>query len=295
MLARTVLICAALGSIVSLAGCGGGSTAPGATKVVASFYPAAWLAQEVGGAGVDVVDLTPAGAEPHDAELTARAVGDVRDADLVVYVGEGFQPQLERALEGRDRPSLDLLAGQTLRAVDAAASEDPGGTERRDPHVWLDPSRMAAAARAVGAALGRPASGEALALRLEALDHEFASGLADCARRELVTSHAAFGYLADRYDLRQVPLAGASPEAEPSPRHLEALVRVVERTGATTVFFESLASPDVARTVAREAGAGVAELDPLEGLAADRQEAGEDYLSVMETNLAVLRKALQCR
>ena len=291
MLPRTVLICAVLGSAALLAGCGGTPSTP---TVVAAFYPAAWLATEVGGPGVKVVNLTRTGAEPHDAELSARAVGEVLDAKLVVYVGGGFQPQLEQALEGRSGPSLDLLAGQELRAADRAAHEPADGGPTADPHVWLDPSRMAAAARAVGAALERPEAGSEVARRLEALDAAFARGLAGCARRELVTSHAAFGYLADRYGLRQVPLAGVSPEAEPAARELEALVRTVERTGATTVFYESLASPDLARTVAREAGVAVAELDPLEGLRAAQEAAGEDYVSVMETNLAALRKALQC-
>lgn len=280
----------------SLAGCGGGAGDPAAPTVVAAFYPAAWLAREVGGDAVEVVDLTPVGAEPHDAELTARAVAEVLDAALVVYAGQGFQPQLEQALERRDGPSLDLLAGQELRPVDVAAHE--GESDRGpalDPHVWLDPSRLAVAARALGAALDRPGAADAVARRLEALDARFEQGLARCATRELVTSHAAFGYLAERYDLTQVPLAGASPEAEPAPRELEALVREVERTGATTVFFEPLASPELARTVAREAGVATASLDPLEGLTRELEAAGEDYVSVMESNLTALRKALRCR
>jgi zinc transport system substrate-binding protein len=121
------------------------------------------------------------------------------------------------------------------------------------------------------------------------------SGLADCARRTFVTSHAAFGYLAARYGLEQVPLAGLSPEAEPSPRALEALVAKVRETGATTVFFETLVPADLARTVARESGARAATLDPLEGLTEEAASSGADYFSVMEDNLAALREALGCR
>ena len=95
---------------------------------------------------------------------------------------------------------------------------------------------------------------------------DFEQGLASCTRREIVTSHAAFGYLAKRYGLRQIPLTGIAPEAEPTPRDLERLVRQVEASGATTVFFESLVSPKLAETVAREAGVATAVLNPVEGL-----------------------------
>jgi zinc transport system substrate-binding protein len=131
--------------------------------------------------------------------------------------------------------------------------------------------------------------------KLEALDSELADGLAHCRRHEIVTSHAAFGYLAKRYGLKQLALTGLSPEAEPSPRDLEALVDEVRRTDATTVFFETLVSSKLAETVAREAGAKTAVLDPLEGLTEDEVAAGADYFSVMRANLATLRAALQCR
>jgi zinc transport system substrate-binding protein len=110
-----------------------------------------------------------------------------------------------------------------------------------------------------------------------------------------VTSHAAFGYLADRYGLEQIPIAGLSPEAEPPPRELERVARLVRDRGITTVFYETLVSPDVAETVAREAGAETAVLNPLEGLTEDEQGAGDDYFNVMRTNLETLVVALGCR
>ena len=187
-------------------------------------------------------------------------------------------------MSGQDG-AVDLLRGVALI----------GGEENSDPHVWLDPMRFAALARRVAATLGRPTAADPLVARLGKLDREFRAGLAHCERRELVTSHAAFGYLARAYALEQVPLAGLAPEAEPSARDIEALVREVERSGATTVFFETLVSPRLAETVAREAGARTAVLDPLEGLTDDEVSAGDDYFSVMHANLAELRKALGCR
>ena len=109
-----------------------------------------------------------------------------------------------------------------------------------------------------------------------------------------MTSHAAFGYLAASYGLEQVPLTGITPEAEPSAKEIESLVEKVRQQGATTVFFETLVSPKLAQTVAREAGAKTAVLDPIEGLTKDESAAGADYFSLMRANLAALRKALGC-
>jgi zinc transport system substrate-binding protein len=264
------------------AGCGGESDAASGTKVVAAFYPLAFLAERID-PDADVTNVTPAGAEPHDVELSARDIERVHDADVVLYLGRGFQPALEDAVSGQEG-AVDLLQGIALL----------GGEADADPHVWLDPMRFAAMARRVAAALGRPAAADPLVADLESLDRGFRAGLADCERRELVTSHAAFGYLAHAYGLEQVPLTGLVPEAEPSPRDIEALVRQVEQTGATTIFFEPLVSSKLADTVAREAGVKTAELDPLEGLTEDEVAAGEDYFSVMRANLASLREALGC-
>ena len=276
-----VLLLAALA-----AGCGGGEGDAGAasgTKVVAAFYPLAFLAERID-PRAEVTNVTPAGAEPHDVELSARDIERVHAADVVLYLGRGFQPGLEDAVSGKDR-AVDLLRGMALI----------GGEENSDPHVWLDPVRFAAMARKVAVVLRRPAAADPLVAELGQLDREFRTGLAHCQRRELVTSHAAFGYLARAYGLEQIPLAGLAPEAEPSARDIEALVREVEDSGATTVFFETLVSPKLAETVAREAGVRTAVLDPLEGLTDDEVSAGEDYFSVMRANLAELRKALGCR
>ena len=273
-----VLLLAALA-----AGCGAGATGEASgTKVAAAFYPLAFLAERID-PRADVTNVTPAGAEPHDVELAARDIERVHDADVVLYLGRGFQPGLEDAVSGQDG-AVDLLGGMALT----------GGNEDSDPHVWLDPLRFAAMARKVATALDRPAAAGPLVAGLEELDREFRGGLAHCQRRELVTSHAAFGYLARAYGLEQVPLAGLTPEVEPSARDIEALVREVEHSHATTVFFETLVSPKLAETVAREAGARTAVLDPLEGLTDDEVSAGEDYFSVMRANLVALRKALGC-
>ena len=282
----SVVFVLAVVAAVALTGCGGSGDAAERSTVVASFYPLAWVAERVAPPETRIVDLTPAGAEPHDLELTPGDLTTLHDADLVLYLGRGFQPAVEKAVESRSGRSIDLLATQDLRPV--------GKDLTPDPHVWLDPSRLARIAVAVGAALHRERAAKDLAADLRALDREFRTGLAHCSRHEIVTSHAAFGYLADRYHLEQVALAGLSPEVEPGPRDLEKLVDDVRRTGANVVFSETLLSPRLAETIAREAGAATAVLDPVEGLTKDEAGAGEDYLSRMRGNLATLRKALGC-
>jgi zinc transport system substrate-binding protein len=266
---------------VGSAACGGASDESGATHLVAGFYPLAFAAEQIGGDGVDVTNLTPAGAEPHDLELTPREVEEILDADLVLYVGEGFQPAVEEVAAESSGESIDALEGLQLR--------------NGDPHVWLDPMLFAQVVERIGAQLGREAPARQLASRLNELDEAYQTGLADCDHRELVTAHDAFGYLADRYGLEVVPITGLSPEAEPSPQDLEAIVDLVEASGVTTVFTETLLSPEVGETVAREAGATTAVLNPLEGLTEDEIAAGDDYFSVMEANLDALRTGLGCR
>ena len=269
------------GAAAFLSGCGGTTGGGSRTEVVAGFYPLAYAAEEVGGATVEVANLTPPGTEPHDLELSVRDAERVQRADVVFYLGEGFQPALEEAASSSEGEVIDLLATQN-------------GLRSGDPHIWLDPLRYARVVEEIGRALGRADRAKAIVARLQALDAEFERGLADCSRRELVTSHEAFGYLAERYGLEQIAIAGISPEAEPSPRDLERVSRLARERGVTTIFFETLVSPDVAATVAREIGATTAVLDPLEGISQRDLERGADYFSVMRANLDALREGLGC-
>lgn len=259
-------------------------------EVVAAFYPLAEAARRAGGEAVIVHDLTPAGAEPHDLELRPSDFARIAGADLVLYLGGGFQPALEDALRSAGARSLDLLA-----ALDLPADEP-------DPHVWLDPTLFARVADRIGqelralapdARLDESGSGE-FRRTLQALDGRFARTLTTCARREFVTTHAAFGYLARRYGLEQIAIAGLAPESEPSPRRLEQITRVARQRGATTIYFETLVSPRVAEAVARAAGAKTAVLDPIEGLTSERRRGGVDYVDIMEQNLRSLAEGLGC-
>lgn len=261
---RIVLIIAAA---TLLAACGATGGTHGRKSVVAAFYPLAYAAERIGGSRYDVEDLTPAGVEPHDLELAPQAVARIQRADVVLYLGNAFQPAVAKAVRGN---------GVNLLPHDG------------DPHVWLDPVEYASVVHRIATALHRPAT--PLLAQLRQLDDEYRRGLRSCARREIVTSHEAFGYLARRYRLKQVAITGVTPESEPSPQRLTDVIRIVRKTHAKTVFFERLVSPRLAETVARDAGAHTAVLDPIEG-----PERGQTYFTLMRQNLAALRKALGCR
>lgn len=264
------------------------ATAPedGRPSVVAAFYPLHYAATSVGGEAVHATSLTPAGVEPHDLELTAQQVAEIADADLVLYV-RGFQPAVDEAVD-QQAPDRALDLGSV---VDRLAD---------DPHIWLDPMNMAAIGSAVSERLAQIAPDDAetftanatdLTTAMSSLDEAFATGLADCATRELVVSHEAFGYLAAAYDLNQVAISGLSPEAEPSPARLRDVAHLVTHDGITTIYYETLVDPKVATTIADETGATTAVLDPLEGLV---DGSTGDYESIMRQNLATLIAGQKC-
>ena len=315
----TGMLSAALVSALALAGCTAGHASTGRTSVVAAFYPLQFVAERVGGAEVDVQNLTPAGAEPHDLELTTRDVLTLEEADVVLTLS-GFQPALDDALAEIDGPQVVDTAAeedphlaenhdQTHHGADAHsdddhdehahAHDDGHGHLGTDPHFWLDPTRLAAVADQVAHALTEAdpahaatytANAEALKAELGELDAEFHDQLSTCHQHVIVVSHEAFGYLAARYGFEQVGIAGLDPESEPSPARLQQIAQVVRAEGVRTIFTETLLSPDVAEALADELGITVQRLDPLESLA----DPSADYLSVMRANLSALTAALEC-
>jgi zinc transport system substrate-binding protein len=272
-------------AVGTAAGCGTDPPEePGKINVVTAFYPLEFLAERIGGDRVAVTNLVAPGAEPHDVELRPSQVAQVANADLVLYL-RGFQPAVDEAVAQH--------AGG--RVVDLSSVGDG-----KDPHIWLDPVRFGAAAEQVATHLtavdpdqAREYATRAADLRTElaGLNSAYATGLATCERRDIVTAHEAFGYLAARYGLRQIPVTGLSPDEEATPRSLAAAVDEARASGATTVFFEPLVNPKLAQTLAAEVGARAEPLDPVEGI---RPGSTDDYLSVMRRNLATLRTALGC-
>ena len=314
-LAGSLASCAALspGSDSTAAASGAAPTAApsGALTVSTSFYPIQYLAQAIGGEHVAVTSVTPTNVEPHDFELSPKDVTALSASSLVLYVS-GFQPSLDDALAQVSGPTVVDLAGSVdlvhhdgveeeheEGATEAAHDHDHDPAAALDPHFWLDPVRMQAAAKAVEAALAQadPAHADDYAANLDTLNAtltdlntSYSTGLGHCERTTFVTSHAAFGYLADRYSLTQASISGVDPESEPSPAELAEVKKVVESTGTTTIFTEELVSPETAQAVAAETGAQTRVLSPIESA----PESG-DYAGVMRTNLEELRTALSCQ
>jgi len=273
-------------------------------QVVAGFYPLAWVTQSIAGNRAEIETLSDPGAEPHDLELTPQTVASIGEADLVVYLST-FQPAVDDAVaqEAGDRAfdvtvaaQLDLTYSPIL-----AGREETGEAGSIDPHFWLDPLRLSDVGDAVATRLGEidPEGAQdyvdnaaTLRARLEELDRQIAADLATCQLRDLVTSHTAFGYLAQRYDMRQVGISGLVPEEEPSPSEVAAVSDFVRSNGVRTIYYETLVNPAVAETIAEETGARTAVLDPLEGLTED--SAGEDYFEVMRANAQTLHQGQDC-
>ncbi|SDN74547.1 zinc transport system substrate-binding protein [Actinomyces ruminicola] len=289
-------------------------------SVATSFYPIQYLTQAIGGEHVTVSSVTPTNVEPHDYELAPKDVTALSGTDLVAYVA-GFQPSLDDALKEVSGPTVidlsdavDLThhdgvehdhedgdaqdaddAGAATQDADAAGHSD----DAADPHFWLDPVRMQSAAQAIKTALTQAdpdhaadyeANLAALTETLSGLDSDYSTGLAQCERTTFVTSHAAFGYLADRYGLTQASVSGIDPESEPSPAELAAVKQIVQETGTTTIFTEELVSAKTAEALASETGTTTAVLDPIESA-----PASGDYADAMSTNLQELRTALSCQ
>jgi zinc transport system substrate-binding protein len=305
--ARVIAVGLAFLVAVSLAACGGVSAEdePGDLVVVASFYPLAEAARRVGGPDVTVHNLTPPGVEPHDLELAPDDLELLLTADVVLYVGAGFQPAVEDAIADVEGRAVDALEGIRTLEPEGGGEEHEGEAAEitADPHVWLDPILYAEIVGRVADVFADVSPQRADAVRanaqafeadLRSLDEEFTAGLEDCDGSALVVNHAAFGYLAAAYGLEQRPISGISPEAEVDPAHLAELRDLVEREGITTIFTEELASPEVAETLAAEGGVRTDVLNPLEGLTEEQVDAGEDYLSVMRQNLLALRDGLGC-
>jgi zinc transport system substrate-binding protein len=279
----------------------------GELTIVTAFYPLQFVAQRVSGGHAAVMNLTQPGAEPHDLELTPRQVASLTTATLVIYE-RGFQPAVDEAVvQSENRQVIDTTTIVPLRPLAVGSDDlDTGqwtGDDHPalDPHVWLDPTALGRIARVVQQrlsaidpdhAIDYARNAATLNRQLRSLDRSFHSGLAHCVRPEFMTTHAAFGYLAQRYHLTQIAISGLNPDAEPSPARIAEVQRLAQDHGLTTIFSETLVSPAVAQAIAGDLGLVTDVLDPIEGIT--DQSRGQDYLSVMSSNLAALRKAGGC-
>jgi zinc transport system substrate-binding protein len=315
ILMRLTVVLPSLTALALLAtGCSafedGGPSADDGVTVAAAFYPLAYVSDRVAGDDADVELLTQPGKEPHDLELDVSETAEIASVDLVLFE-HGFQPAVDDAVEqNATGVALDAAEVVDLIPADESAEEhaehvDEGDEEGHDdgdtdPHFWQDPLRLADLGDAVADELAEIDPDHADDYRtnaadlrddLEALDGQFDAGLADCARDTIVVSHDAFGYL-EKYGVHIAPLVGLSPDAEPTAAVIGDLQQLIDDEGITTVFSEPL-EPDLVDSLAADLDLRTETLDPIEGLAASTE--GEDYVSLMESNLAALREANECR
>ena len=312
MFQRRILLTATLALSVSACSATNTDTNENATTtftVAASFYPIEEIARRVvGDAGV-VIGLTPSGTDAHGLELTAKQLDQLSKANFLFFIGDGFQPTVEKAATSLKNTvtSLDLLSSVTQiemvegKEEDADHAHDEHG--QNDPHVWLDPSNMAIMTRAVESTLAQAmpnmapefaTNADTYVTELDQLGEDIDSGLKNCETRVVVTSHDAFGYLAARANLTTVPIAGVNPEDEPSAKELQTIAAVAKEQKASTVFFEVLLPEDLARTLAKTIGAATSILDPVEGISTSDLQAGDTYISIQRNNLARLSQGLRC-
>ncbi|MEU0369528.1 metal ABC transporter substrate-binding protein [Streptomyces sp. NPDC006283] len=289
----------------------------GKLKVAASFYPMQYLAEQIGGDNVSVTALTKPGVEPHDLELKPRQTAELNDAGLILYL-KGVQPAVDQAIEEStaqhkvDATTLTKLEHHSAEGGhdqghdhghgeghEEAGHEDHESEAGADPHIWLDPVKYAEVAKGVGARMEKAdpehagdykKNTDALVAKLTTLHTDFEQGLKNSATKTFITTHSAFGYLAERYGLDQESISGVDPESEPSPARVKELQTIAKKDKVTTVFFETLASDKTAKTLAEDTGLGTDVLDPLEGITDSSK--GDDYVEVMRSNLAALQKAL---
>ena len=324
---RFLAAACAAATALALSACS--STAPSSTSgakdgtltVMASFYPLQYLAEKIGGEHVTVTSLTPAGAEPHDLELSPKTVDALSSADAVIYLA-GFQSAVDEAIE-QQAPKTVIDVSPAVQLVEAgvdanhpseeededtdeAQSSEADGHEDHhhdmstDPHFWLDPVRMASAATLVGDKLAEanPANAEmyktnakALKEELTSLGNDLVSKTSTCQIKTFVTAHTAFGYLADRTGLTQVGISGLDPDSSPSPARLAEISQIAKDQGVTTIFTEALIDPKIAQTLADDLGITTAVLDPIES----QTDPSKDYSGVMNDNIDALTKALNCQ
>lgn len=309
LISGTAIAAATTLGLGALSACSAAGAAGNTDKfdVVASFYPMAFLAERIGGGHVHVTSLTQPGQEPHDLEISARQTVQLQESDAVLYL-KGLQPAVDKAVAQSgiktkiDAASLTALeehgneVGGHAAAHDTHQGEETGG---KDPHVWLDPVRYAQIAEGVGKAFekGDPdhaadyrKNTAALVKQLNELNTRFKDGLAHTRTKVFITTHAAFGYLAERYGLTEEAINGLDPESEPSIARVKDLEKMAKADGVTTVFYETLVSDRTAKTIATDAGLKTDVLDPIEGIT--KKSRGTDYFSVQEANLKALQQAL---
>lgn len=271
-------------------------------QIVTTFYPMYYFTKQVVGNLANVDMLIPNGVEPHDWEPTTKDMASIQDADVFIYNSKYFETWTDKVLGSMNHSKLKVVeASSGINLMNATTGEEDGSKASMDPHVWLSPVLAAKEVDNITKALEESdpkhkqqyeQNAEAFKKKLADLDQLYKETLSHAKNKEFVTQHAAFGYLAKQYGLTQIPIAGLSPDVEPTLGKLTELANLTKKKNIKIIYFEGLTSSKVAQTLANEIGAQTEVLNPLEGLTKEDQQQGLDYLGVMKKNLDALKKSL---
>ncbi|NOR16033.1 MAG: zinc ABC transporter solute-binding protein [Candidatus Aminicenantes bacterium] len=279
---------------------------PGDTlKIIATLFPLAEFAESVVGPYGKVEMLLPPGAEAHSWRPRPSDLIKIAHADMIIYAGGGMEPWLQDILQSVANPDLVRLeASQGLDLLRDIEHQHEHGAEF-DPHIWLDFENDQFIIQNIASALSGVApyhsayfqkQAKAYNQKLAALDEIYRKALHNCRGRTMIVGgHAAFGYLARRYKLKQVALLGLNPDARPTAKQLKEVVDLANTQKIETVFFEELVNEDLARVIAKEIGAQTLVLNPGANLTRDQRRQGVTFLDLMKTNLDNLKKGLGCQ
>ncbi|MCX6733319.1 MAG: zinc ABC transporter substrate-binding protein [Candidatus Peregrinibacteria bacterium] len=295
---KKILTLISLITVIALTGCSRQEiTVPNSNtlKIITSFYPLYEIANQIGGDIVSVKNIIPGGTEPHDYEPTARDIVDMREANLVIYNGLGLEPWKDKVI-----PDLTKNGVATMQMADLFGDT----TIANDPHLWLDPVHYKKEAEEISKKIIEldPAHADAYRAntknfiqQLDTLNASYEKGLTSCKFDTFITNHAAFAYIAKRYHLSMIPIAGLSPDIEPSPKAMADITNIIRQKNIRYVLTETLVSPKIADTLAESSGAETLIMNPIEGLTNQEISAGKNYVTTMEDNLRSLRTALECK
>lgn len=302
------LIIGVLAILMVLTACGNsnsGSSSSKKLKIVTTFYPMYDFTKNVTGDKADIQMLIKAGTEPHDYEPSAKDIAKIEEADVFVYNSDDMETWVSKVLKNIDKKKTTVIeASKGIKLLEGVEEEEEEGHHghENDPHVWLSPVLAQKEVANIKAGLEKAdkkqkttyeKNAKTYTKKLKNLDNDFKTGLKGAKNRDFVTQHAAFQYLAKEYNLKQIAIAGLSPDQEPSAKRLAELQKFVKKNHIKIIYFEEVASPKIAKTLANETGAKMEVLSPIEGITAKEQKQGIDYISYMKDNLKALQKTIK--
>ncbi len=273
--------------------------------VVTSFYAMHEFTKSIAQDQADVRLLIPANTDPHDWDPSPKNIQTIQQADLFIYSSEYFEtwvPTIEASLREHNLRFMEASEGITFREDGLDNDEHSDHSHTIDPHVWLSPVLAQKQVENITKALIEvdpknehiyEEQSAQYIKQLKELDEDFRTTLNTINRKEFITQHASFGYLAQEYGLKEISIAGLSPSLEPSAAKLAKLKKFAKDNDMNVIYFEELSSPKVAQTLASEIGADVETLNTLEGLTEEQQEKELDYIELMRLNLKALEKSLK--